>query len=80
MVKFVHSASAAWGFAGLDPGHGHGTTHQAMLRLRVPRSTTRGSHNWNVQHALGVFGEKKKEKKIGTDIFISLNFLICFFV
>ena len=24
--------SAAQGFTGLDPGRGHGTTHQAMLR------------------------------------------------
>ena len=26
------SASAAQGFAGSDPGHRHGTTHQAILR------------------------------------------------
>ena len=31
VVKFAHSASAAWGFAGSDPGHGHGTAHQAVL-------------------------------------------------
>ena len=31
-VKFMHSALAAQGFAGLDPGHGHGAAHQAMLR------------------------------------------------
>ena len=31
-VKFACSTSAAQGFAGLDPGSEHGTTHQAMLR------------------------------------------------
>ena len=28
----LHSASAAQGFASSDPGLGHGTAHQAMLR------------------------------------------------
>ena len=32
VVKFVHSALAAHGFAGSDPGHGYGPTHQVMLR------------------------------------------------
>ena len=32
VVKFARSASVAWGFATLDPGHGHGAAHQAMLR------------------------------------------------
>ena len=32
VVKFTCSTSAAQGFTGLDPGHRHGTTHQAMLR------------------------------------------------
>ena len=31
VVKFVCSASVAQSFAGSDPGHGHGTTHEAML-------------------------------------------------
>ena len=34
VVKFVRSASAAQGFAVLDPGCGHGTVYQAMLRWR----------------------------------------------
>ena len=34
VVKFACSASLAQGFTGLDPGHGHGTAHQAMLRRR----------------------------------------------
>ena len=32
VVKFACSALAAQGFAGSDPGRGHGTTRQAMLR------------------------------------------------
>ena len=34
VVKFTHSASAAQGFTGSNPRHGHGTTHQAMLGWR----------------------------------------------
>ena len=34
VVKFVLSTSAAQGFASSDPGRGHGTAHQAMLRGR----------------------------------------------
>ena len=44
VVKFERSALAAQGFAGSNPGHGHGTTHQTMLRRR-PYATTRGAHN-----------------------------------
>ena len=34
VVKFLCSASAGQGFAGSDPGCGHGTTCQAILRWR----------------------------------------------
>ena len=34
VLKLVCSALAAQGFAGLDPGHGPSTAHQAMLRQR----------------------------------------------
>ena len=34
VVKSVHSTLADQSFTGSDPGHGHGTTHQAMLRQR----------------------------------------------
>ena len=36
VVKLAHSATAAQGFSGSDPGHGHGTTHQATLRWHPP--------------------------------------------
>ena len=32
VVKFAHSASAAQGFAGSDPGRRHDTAHQTVLR------------------------------------------------
>ena len=34
VVKFMRLASVAQGLAGLDPGRGHGTAHQAKLRWR----------------------------------------------
>ena len=40
VAKFMHSASAAQGFTRSDPGRGHGTAHQAMLRQRPT------CHNW----------------------------------
>ena len=35
VVKFARSAAVDQGFAGSDPGHGHGTTHQATLGQRT---------------------------------------------
>ena len=34
MVKYTCSTSVAQGFASSNPGCGHGTAHQAMLRRR----------------------------------------------
>ena len=34
VVKFVRSTVVAQGFAGSDPGRGHGTAHQATLSRR----------------------------------------------
>ena len=34
VVEFARSASSAQSFASSDPGRGHGTAHQAMLRWR----------------------------------------------
>ena len=67
MVKFVHSALAAQGFASLDPGHGHGTAHQAMLRLHPHIAQPEGPTTRIYNYVLGGFGNKKKEKnkKIG---------------
>ena len=32
VAEFTHSPSAAQDFTSLDPGCGHGTAHQAMMR------------------------------------------------
>ena len=49
-------------FAGLDPGHRHGTAHEATLRwhpIAEPEGPTTRIYNY----ARGCFGEKKKKKK-----------------
>ena len=53
MVKFARSASAAQGFAGLDPGRGHGTPHQPMLD---------GPTTKNIQLCTGDISGEKAEK------------------
>ena len=75
MVKFAHSTSAAQGFAGLDPGHGHGTDHQAMPRWYHIKHNQRHSQ---LEYKLytGGFGEKTKKKKKGrlaTDVSSGAN-------
>ena len=61
LVTFMRSASAAQGFTGSDPGHGHGTTHQAMLRQHPT------CHNWKdpqlKYYILGDLGRKSKKKR-----------------
>ena len=63
VVKFVHSAAVAQGFAGSSPGHGCGIARQAMLR-QCPIC-----HNWRdpqlriYNYVLGGFGEKKGKNK-----------------
>ena len=64
MVKFTHSASVAQGFTGSDPGHGHGTTHQAMLRLHPTWNNQRQSQLEYTTMYWGDLGRKsRKEKK-----------------
>ena len=53
MVKFVHSASVAQGFAGSDPGRGHGYA-EAASHIAQPEALTTRIHNY----VLGGFGEK----------------------
>ena len=61
VVKFTSSDSVAQGFTGLNPGHGHGTAHQAMLR-QCPTC-----HNWRdpqLKYTImywGAYGEKKEK-------------------
>ena len=61
----LHAAlQAAQCFIGSNPGPGHGTAHQALLRWRPI------CHNWEdpqrriYNYVLGGFGEKKEKNKI----------------
>ena len=58
VVKLVCSASAAQGFAGSDPGRGHGTAHQAASHIAQPEALTTEIYNY----VLGGFGKKKKRR------------------
>ena len=68
VVEFARSTSAAQGFTGSDPGRGHGTAHRAMLRWHPT------CHNWKdpqlkvYNYVLGSFGEKKKKRRLATDV------------
>ena len=75
MVKFAFSASAVQGFAGLDPGHGHGTTHQAMLR-RHP--TCHNQKDLQLEYTLctgGLWGEEEEgeKKRLAIDVSLGAN-------
>ena len=58
-LSFHAPALAARGFASSDPGCGHGTVHEAMLRQGPTEALTTKIYNY----VLGGFGEKKKKKK-----------------
>ena len=62
MVKFARSASAAQGFAGLDPGRGHGTAHQATLRQHPICHNQKNPQLDCTTMYWGGFGGKKKKK------------------
>ena len=63
MVKFVCSTSAAQGFAGLDPGSGHGTACQVTLRQRPTLPQLEGPATKIYNYVLVGFGEVKQKKK-----------------
>ena len=58
----MHSTSVAQGLAGLDPGRGHGTTHQAMVRRRSHMPQLEGPTTKIYNYVQGGFGEEKKKK------------------
>ena len=63
MVKFAYSATVGQGFASPDPGHRHGTAHQAMLMQRPTQHNQRHSTTTTYDYVLGAFGEKNKKNK-----------------
>ena len=60
VVKFACTALVAQGFAGSDPGCGHGAAHQTMLRRR-PRAQLERPTTKIYDYVLGGFGEKKEK-------------------
>ena len=69
VVKFGHSASAAQGFAGLDPGCRHGTAHQAMLRQHP------ACHNQKDLQLCtgGIWGEEEEKEILATVVSSGAN-------
>ena len=74
VVKFTRSTLVARGFASLDPGRGHGTTHQAMLRWRPTQHSQKNLQREYTTVYWGGFGKKKK-KSWGGDAHNSQRFL-----
>ena len=62
MVKFTGSALAAQGFAGSDPGRGHGTT-QAMLRQRPTSHSQKDPQLEYTTMYWGAVGRRRGGKK-----------------
>ena len=65
VVKFACSASVAQSLASSDPGHGHGTAHQPMLRWHP---TWQNQKDLQLEYATmywGPLGRKGRKKKIG---------------
>ena len=76
VVKFMRSALAAQGFAGLDPEHGHGTARQAMLRQHPTCHNYRDPQLRIYNYVLGGFGEKKageKQRRLATVVSSGAN-------
>ena len=81
VVRFTHSAWVAWGFASLDAGCGHGTAHQAMLSLRPTQHNQRHSRLESTMMCWGLWGEeeeRKKERRLATDISSGANLFFFF--
>src|SRR3712207_1717504 len=63
VVGFTSSALAAQGFAGSDPGRGHGTAHEAMLRWRPTWHSQRDLQLEYTTVYWGALGRRRREKK-----------------
>ena len=59
----MHSTSPAQGCTRLDPGCGHGTTHQATLNMASHMAQPEGPTTRIYNYVLEGFGEKKKREK-----------------
>ena len=62
-VKFACFALAAQGFAGLDPGRGHGTAPSGHVEAASHMTQLEGSTTKIYNYVLGGLGEKKQKKR-----------------
>ena len=65
MVKFTGSTSAAHGFTGSDPGQGHGTAHQAMLRQCPTQHNQKDLQLEYTTMYWGALQSKSRKKSLG---------------
>ena len=68
----MHSALAAQGFTGSDPGHGHGTTYrpaEAASHIAEPEGPTTRIYNYVLG---GLWGEEEKAR-LATDVSSGAN-------
>ena len=63
VVKLVHSDLASQGFTGSDPGHRHGTAHQAMLGWHPTRHNQKVLKLEYIQLCTGGLWGDEDEKK-----------------
>ena len=63
VVKFASYTLAAQGLAGLDPGPGHGTARQPMLRLHPTEHNQRHSQVEYTTTYQGALGRRRKKNK-----------------
>ena len=64
----MRSASAAQGFAGVDPGRGPSTAHQATVRQRSTWQNQKDLQLENITMYGGLWGEEEKKKRLATDV------------
>ena len=63
VVKFACSTAVAQGFAGSDPGHGHGTAHQAVLRQHPTCHNQKDPQPEYTTMCWGPLGRRRREKE-----------------
>ena len=74
VVTFAHSASAAQGFAGSDPGHGYRTAHQATVRWRPTQHNQKDLQLEYTTMYRGALGRRRRRRKsLATDVSSGAN-------
>ena len=71
MAKWLSSHTLLQGFAGLDPGCGHGTAHGAMLRRHPTQHNQKDvqlEYTTIYWGTLGRRGKKGRRRRLATDV------------